>query len=239
MDILHYTTEDLGNPKCNQRKKFESYIKSLWNIGTKIATSLEVYSCLCDEKSKSLHIASPLFFRISKINSYSECVILLNEIFRTNSSNSLNLQSFYNYAEQNQKFLFNKKFFEEIKGFPNSKKEVNMPTFQLQKQKYEKAISSKKALIEKLIKGRDKIHAHLDKKYYIGNERIETLSISELKLLLGTFSVSYNYLCVIYDRAQRAFAPISVDDVWQPVNAVNYFIKYKKDLLSMERDNKV
>ncbi|HIU82326.1 MAG TPA: hypothetical protein IAC70_00005, partial [Candidatus Faecicola pullistercoris] len=65
MDILHYTTEDLGNPKCNQRKKFESYLKSLWNIGTKIATSLEVYSCLCDEKSKSLHIASPLFFRIS------------------------------------------------------------------------------------------------------------------------------------------------------------------------------
>lgn len=238
MYTLHYTTEDFGDPKCNQRIKFESYIRSLWNIGAKVATNLKVYNYLCDEKSKSLHVVSPSFFRISQINSYSECVILLSEVFRKNCSDSLNLQSFYNYAEQNQKFLFNKKFFEEKIGVPNSKEEVIMPTFRFQKEKYEKDILLKEELIIKLINSRDKIHAHFDKKYYIGNESIETLCISELQLLLDTFSDSYNNLCVIYDRMLRVFEPVSVDDVRQTVNAVNYFIKYKKELFLMERNNK-
>ena len=85
---------------------------------------------------------SPSFFRISRINSYSQCVILLSEVFRKDCSDSLNLQSFYNYAEQNQKFLFNKRFFEEKIGVPNSKKEIKMPIFQFQKEKYEKVIVS-------------------------------------------------------------------------------------------------
>ena len=86
---------------------------------------------------------SPSFFRIIRINSYSQCVILLSEVFRKDCSDSLNLQSFYNYAEPNQKFLFNKRFFEEKIGVPNSKKEIKMPIFQFQKEKYEKVISSK------------------------------------------------------------------------------------------------
>lgn len=238
MYTLHYTTEDFGDPNCNQRKKFESYIKSLWNIGAKVATNLKVYNYLCDKKSKSLHIISPSFFWISQINSYSECVILLSEVFRESCSNSLNLQSFYNYAEQNQKFLFNKKFFEEKIGITNSKEEVIIPTFQFQKEKYEKDILSKKELIAKLIKCRDKIYAHFDKKYYIGNGSIKTLGISELQLLLDTFSASYNNLCFTYDRILRVFDPVSVEDVRHTVNAVDYFIKYKKELFLMERNNK-
>ena len=69
---------------------------------------------------------SPSFFRIIRINSYSQCVILLSEVFRKDCSDSLNLQSFYNYAEPNQKFLFNKRFFEEKIGVPNSKKEIKI-----------------------------------------------------------------------------------------------------------------
>ena len=190
-------------------------------------------------KNRVACMFSPSFFRISRINSYWQCVILLSEVFRKDCSDSLNLQSFYNYAEQNQKFLFNKRFFEEKIGVPNSKKEIKMPIFQFQKEKYEKVISSKDELITQLIKGRNKIFAHFDKKYYAGNRNIETLNISELQLLLDTFSKCYNNLGTIYDRRYRNFKSDSADDVKNTVNAVDYFIKYNKELLSMERNNRV
>ena len=53
---MHYTTEDLGNPECYQRKRFESYIINLQEIGAQIATNLKVFIYLCDDKSSSLHV---------------------------------------------------------------------------------------------------------------------------------------------------------------------------------------
>ena len=238
MYTLKFTTEDSGPQNCKERTRFEAYISSLWNIGSKVATNLKIYEYLCNNKSKSLRIVSHIFFQITKINSYFQCIMALSEIYKKENNDSVNLQTFYNYAEQNQRFLFNKKFFEEKFGRKGSKKEIEMKTFAELKENYMQAIQSKETLIKKLIKERNKIVAHFDKKYYLRNKNIKMVNIHDLYELLDTFSTLFNNLCIKYDRVLRTFEPILADDIKQSVTAIDFFLKHKKEYcLKNTKDN--
>ena len=105
--------------------------------------------------------------------------------------------------------------------------------------KHKEDISTIQELIAELKNDRDKIFAHFDKKYYVGDGRIETLNISELQSLLDTFSASCNNLCAIYDRIHRCFDLVSAYDIRYTMNAVDYFMKYKKEIFAMDRSKKV
>ena len=79
---LNYSFVDNGDSQCEQRKRFEEYLRSFWEKGSQIATNIYNYETLINKKADNLFKVSANFFTSAIINAFSLSTIWLSAFFQ-------------------------------------------------------------------------------------------------------------------------------------------------------------
>ena len=152
--------EDKGDPNCEQRLRFEKYIKSFFEKGAQVATDITIYEILVDRKADKLFLFSNSFFMQSIYNAFAMATIQLAAFF--SKKDSASIYKFLNYCEQNQKYIFTKEFFDNKKGVPTK---IDLGDFSSHLKEARALLEKNEGLIKKIKRNRNIAFAHFDKKY--------------------------------------------------------------------------
>lgn len=214
-----------GDPQCEQKKRYEEYVNKFVDKGCLIATNIKTYEILITEKADNLFKVSPAFFNTTIYNSFSLSTILLAAFF--SKGDDASIHGFFNYCEQNQKFIFTKDFYDEKINVPNSKHMVDMGDFATRLKESRQMLIDNAELINIIIKNRNNVFAHFNKDYLINHKKQLTVTIENLKKALELAEKVLNNICHYYDRTDRSFKPINESDINHTINAIDKYIKTK------------
>ncbi len=220
---LKYSFVEKGDPQCEQKKRYEEYVKKFVEKGCLIATNIKTYEILISEKADNLFKASPNFFYTTIYNSFSLSTILLAAFF--SKGDDASIHSFLNYCEQNQKFIFTKDFYEEKINVPNSKNKVDMGKFETRLNESRQLLIDNAELISVIINNRNNVFAHFNKDYLINHKKQLTVTIENLKKALDLVERVLNKIWCYYDRTYRCFDPINIADIKQTISVIDKNIK--------------
>lgn len=231
---LNCSFVDHGDPQCDERKRFEEYIKSLWEKGCRIATNIRNYELLVNEDANNLFKVSAGFFTAAIYNTFALATIWLAAFF--SDSDSASIIKFLNYCEQNQKRIFTKEFYEEKINVPNSKIRIDMGDFPARLKEARELLNDHVVLLQKLKENRDKIFAHFEKEFLVTHRIDMSISLADLKELLNLAKNIVNKIGVYYDRSIRDFEPLNISDIQQTISIVDSFIKNKKVIIKLKKN---
>lgn len=214
-----------GDPQCEQKKRYEEYVNKFVDKGYLIATNIKTYEILITEKAENLFKVSPAFFSTTIYNSFSLSTILLASFF--SKGDDASIHGFFNYCEQNQKFIFTKDFYDEKINVPNSKHMVDMGDFATRLKESRQMLIDNAELISIIINNRNNVFAHFNKDYLIIHKKQLTVTIENLKKALELAEKVLNNIWHYYDRTDRSFKPINESDINHTINVIDKYIKTK------------
>lgn len=214
-----------GDPQCEQKKRYEEYVNKFVDKGCLIATNIKTYEILITEKAENLFKVSPAFFSTTIYNSFSLSTILLASFF--SKGDDASIHGFFNYCEQNQKFIFTKDFYDEKINVPNSKHMVDMGDFATRLKESQQMLIDNAELISIIINNRNNVFAHFNKDYLINHKKQLTVTIENLKKALELAEKVLNNIWHYYDRNDRKFKPINESDINHTINVIDKYIKTK------------
>lgn len=214
-----------GDPQCEQKKRYEEYVNKFVEKGCLIATNIKTYEILITEKAENLFKVSPAFFSTTIYNSFSLSTILLASFF--SKGDDASIHGFFNYCEQNQKFIFTKDFYDEKINVPNSKHMVDMGDFATRLKESQQMLIDNAELISIIINNRNNVFAHFNKDYLINHKKQLTVTIENLKKALELAEKVLNNIWHYYDRNDRKFNPINESDINHTINVIDKYIKTK------------
>lgn len=222
---LKYSFVEKGDPQCEQKKRYEEYVNKFVDKGYLIATNIKTYEILITEKAENLFKVSPAFFSTTIYNSFSLSTILLASFF--SKGDDASIHGFFNYCEQNQKFIFTKDFYDEKINVPNSKHMVDMGDFATRLKESRQMLIDNAELISIIINNRNNVFAHFNKDYLINHKKQLTVTIENLKKALELAEKVLNNIWHYYDRTDRSFKPINESDISHTINVIDKYIKTK------------
>lgn len=204
---IKHTEIEKGDPDCKEKKRFEKYLNAYTNNLWVVNTNITIYEEMLKPQYQKMDIICPIFFTYSQYSCIYTAIIILSAFL---SKDSAGLYKFRNYIEANYTKIFTKDFYDEVIGFPNSKKKINSGTFNDILCQFDSKLNQTENLISRIKTTRDKVYAHFEKDVMIMNKTDFNCTLQDLKdaatliaELINIFAVYYNRKLISSDIAEQ------------------------------------
>ena len=232
---MEYKEEDIRQASQEHCERFKKYIDNY------VHRACQMHYCLTSlqemqKVKRDIWMYGCAFWNYTYNSFIRELVINAYSFFEEYSTqnNVDSFDAFLNYIESNHKKIYCKKFFERVRGKEWQEVEFGCVLKDVTLTRQEIISFKQTDLFKNIKKLRDKIHAHNDKDYSIGDKKAQGLLVEEWKDIHSLASKIINRFNVPFDRRHQSTVLANDNDIKQVIDILETYHSHKREILQLK-----